>query len=60
MKYIDIFGYPIQFTYKSDHTFKTFRGAVLTILVILMIGVYVGNGIKDIAVRKSTVTVSAI
>ena len=53
---MDIYGHPINLTYKEHETYKSVLGGVFTIISRLLVCIYLILEFKSVVDKKSTIT----
>ena len=56
---MDIYGHPINLTYKEHDTYRSFVGGVFTIISRLIVCIYLILELKSVVEKKSTITSTA-
>ena len=60
VKNLDSYGYPINMTYKSSSEFKTVFGGAITIFFRMIVLLYIGFQINDLAHNKNTIKTKTV
>ena len=59
MRSLDIYGHPINLTYKEHDTYKSVLGGAFTIISRLIVFIYLILELKSVSDKKSTITTTA-